>query len=156
MLACELKLKRNEKFLVSGVYRSGNSTPEGNEALFKAKEHLSNLNFKHICYSGDYNLPDICWSIEKPYPEKSIERKFISCLNDNYLTQHVDTPTRGRGTNKPSLLDLVITNQENAIEKITTDAPLGSSDHSVLHIKYRCEPVAKPDRLCVMYKKSRL
>ena len=120
----------------------------------RAKDHLSNMNFKHIFYSGDYNLPDICWNEDKSYPEKSLERKFLKCIDDNYLTQHVDTPTRGRGTNKPSLLDLVITNQDDAIEKITTDAPLGSSDHSVIHIEYRCEPVARPDRLCVMYKKA--
>ena len=154
MLACELKLKKDEKFLISGVYRNGKTTPEGNAALFKAKDILSNMNFKHIFYSGDYNLPDICWNEDKSYPEKSLEYKFLNCINNNYLTQHVDTPTRGRGTNKPSLLDLVLTNQDDAIENITTDAPLGPSDHSVIHIEYRCEPVAKPDRLCVMYKKA--
>ena len=34
------------------------------------------------------------------------DNNFIETVMDSYLTQHVLTPTRGRGTNEPSLIDL--------------------------------------------------
>ena len=43
---------------------------------------------------------------------------------------HVDFPTRGRGSDSPHILDLVITNKDI----VETVAPLGKSDHSVLLI----------------------
>jgi len=35
--------------------------------------------------------------------------EFINVLRDNLLLQHVDFPTRGRGSDSPHILDLVIT-----------------------------------------------
>ena len=40
------------------------------------------------------------------------EFKFIEKLRDCYLVQHLTEPTRGRGTNEPSLLDLVLTGDD--------------------------------------------
>jgi len=50
------------------------------------------------------------------------------------LLQHVNFPTRARGTDTPHLLDLVITD-DNIIQKIEPLAPLGKSDHVVLIIE---------------------
>ena len=44
--------------------------------------------------------------------------------------------------------------QEDAVESISIDAPLASSDHSVLHIDYRCVPALEPDKVIFMYKKA--
>ena len=51
----------------------------------------------------------------------------------------INTPTRGRGLNKPSLIDLLFTTNEEDVESIDIDSPLGKSDHSVIKIKYRCQ-----------------
>ena len=59
-------------------------------------------------------------------------------MNDNFFIQHVDTPTRARGSDDPHILDLVITN-DDFIEKIDYNAPLGKSDHSVLDILFKDE-----------------
>ena len=56
------------------------------------------------------------------------------------MTQHINAPTRGRGTKKPATLDLVFTSNEESIEKLDIDAPLDKSDHSVLIFWYRCRP----------------
>ncbi|KAH3725494.1 hypothetical protein DPMN_051338 [Dreissena polymorpha] len=46
-------------------------------------------------------------------------------------------PTRWRGSNDPSVLDLIITADENAIEEIEFQSPLGKSDHSAILFRYK-------------------
>ena len=55
-----------------------------------------------------------------------------------YLHQHVDTPTRGRGTNRPGRRDLVHTNEEGVVDTIDYFSPLGKSDHSLLSCNLIC------------------
>ena len=69
-------------------------------------------------------------SLNNPAPS------FLACLRNNYLTQHVTAPTRARGSQKPSLLDLVITN-EDFVDTIQNLSPLAKSDHSVLYFNCR-------------------
>ena len=61
---------------------------------------------------------------------------------------------RGTGSVRPSILDLVLSNNDDAIEEVSLDAPIGSSDHSVLHVRYRCIPVIEPDKTIFMYEKA--
>ena len=60
------------------------------------------------------------------------DTEFIEATMDSFLTQHISTPTRGRGTNTPSLIDLVFTSNEDSIDDISIHAPLGKSDHSLI------------------------
>lgn len=48
-------------------------------------------------------------------------------------------PTRFRGNQKPSLLDQVLTNEENVVNNIQYLAPVGSSDHCTLVVTYNCK-----------------
>ena len=58
--------------------------------------------------------------------------------------QHITEPTRGRGTNEPSLLDLALTNDNTAISTIETASGLGKSDHSVIKVVLNCTPTYEP------------
>ena len=49
--------------------------------------------------------------------------------------QHVDKPTRQRGDDEPSILDLVISREY--LSKLEYLSPLGKSDHAI--IKLECE-----------------
>jgi len=62
----------------------------------------------------------------------AVVRNFYEVIPKNFLT-HVHNPTRCRGSNEPSILDLVLTDGDllNTIEWLS---PLGKSDHSVLLI----------------------
>jgi len=42
---------------------------------------------------GDFNLPDICW--KQNTAERKQPRRFLECVEDNFLTQLVSEPTRG-------------------------------------------------------------
>ena len=70
------------------------------------------------------------------------------------MHQHVTTPTRGRGTETPSVLDLVFSNEAELVEGVTTNAPLGASDHSVLEIDFRCHPGELPPKVSYSYEKA--
>ena len=63
------------------------------------------------------------------------------------MHQHVKEPTRGRGTNNPYLLDLVMTNEEGMIDFINHEAPLGKSDHSLLNTKFKCKEGRAQDQI---------
>ena len=55
------------------------------------------------------------------------------------MNQLVTDPTRGRGSNKPSVPDLVSTNNENLVTSITHTTALGKSDHAMLELKITCD-----------------
>ena len=76
------------------------------------------------------------------------ECDFIEADMDNFLMQHVSTATRGRGTNNPSLIDLVFTSNEDSIDSISMHAPFDKSDHSLIKILYRCQPEKQTDMVC--------
>ena len=54
------------------------------------------------------------------------------------MYQHIDRPTRGRGSDNPSLLDLVFTMEEGNVVRMEHHSPYGKSDHSVLIFQFRC------------------
>ena len=56
---------------------------------------------------------------------------FLNTLQDNFLLQYVDIPTRGRGLDVPRILDLVISKME-IVTSLEYLAPLGKSDHTII------------------------
>ena len=58
----------------------------------------------------------------------------MSCVDDSFLIQHVNFPTRLRGGDQQSLLDLGFTNEPNMVDKVEALCPLGASDHISLNI----------------------
>ncbi len=54
---------------------------------------------------------------------------FLECVRDLFVHQHVKKPTRMRGDNIPSTLDLIFTNEENMIDQLEYLPSLGLSDH---------------------------
>ena len=134
-----LNLEINKETVLFGaIYRKGSSTAQNNLLL---RETIMNASkrFDKLLICGDLNHPEIDWlnnSVNAgPY---SPPMRFLDCLNDSYLAQHVMEPTRARGTDEPSLLDLVITedSQTQVHSSLNINDPLGKSDHAVLTWKY--------------------
>ena len=65
-------------------------------------------------------------------PVESKEAKFIDIIDECYLYQHANGPTRCRGDDMPSQLDLIFTNELQHM------APLGKSDHQMLKFNFNC------------------
>ncbi|GAB0206425.1 mitochondrial enolase superfamily member 1 [Grus japonensis] len=77
---------------------------------------------------GDFNHPDICWRDNTAEHKQS--RKSLECVDDNFLLQVTEEPTR-RG----AMLDLVLTNKEGLVGDVKLKGSLGCSDHEMVEFR---------------------
>jgi len=70
--------------------------------------------YTHICIVGDFNYGSINWANwTTSKSENSLEANFLETLRDCFLFQSASEPTRNCGTDEPSTLDLILTNEDN-------------------------------------------
>ena len=94
-------------------------------------------NGSHLPICGDFNYPKIDWTQEYAADNSGIT-PFLDTIQNNYLTQYVLQPTRYRGRDEPSLIDLAFTNENRMMNEIIHDAPLEDSDHECLMFSFQC------------------
>jgi len=136
----KIKLKEGDHLLIGCIYRSPNSSRPNNGALRELLKEAAERDITHTLIVGDFNYPRIDW-LRWTTPGEDVttdEYRFIEAIRDTYLHQHVSEPTRGRGTDHPTLLDLIFTNEEGMINRVDHKSPLGKSDHAVLDLEYNC------------------
>eukprot|EP00794_Sanderia_malayensis_P016301 gene16301-17938_t len=137
---CEIKLKDGDKLLIGCIYRSPNSVDTNNDKMMNnIKEICEKTAYTHLLVCGDFNIPEIDWieEVSQTTPNH-LAFKFLECIRDCYLCQHVKSPTHSRRNQAEHILDLVLTNEDGMIEDIQYDAPLGKSDHLVLKFNFLC------------------
>lgn len=138
----EIRLRSGDVMLFGCVYRSPTETEssqENNQRLNRLLSTISKKKYSHICIVGDFNYKDINWnSSTTTNSDVSDDAKFLEAIKDSFLHQHVDKPTRRRGNDDPSLLDLVLTDEAMQVSEISHLAPLGKSDHSIMTFEYHC------------------
>ena len=124
--------------LLGAIYRKGLSSSSNDKLLRDMLDKIS-ASYDKIMICGDFNHPSINWK-ENVINDTaySSAMKFYDNLNNNFLKQHVKEITRVRGNDKPSTLDLVITEdiQTQVSPSMQINAPLGCSDHAVLNWSY--------------------
>ena len=125
-------IKIKSGLIIGNIYRSPGSNQDNDNALCALIESVS-TKFSNFILVGDFNFNDIDWYKWCSLQNKASSCQFLNALRDNLLLQHIDVPTRRRGTDNPHVLDLVITNNE-IVDDINYLAPLGKSDHTVLMI----------------------
>jgi len=77
---------------------------------------------------GDFNYNDINWGSSTVYASSSdthSSEEFLEVLSTFSLYQHVFKPTLYKSGVLPSLLELVITNEEGMVSNLTYLPPLG-------------------------------
>ncbi|GAB0195100.1 hypothetical protein GRJ2_001975300 [Grus japonensis] len=77
---------------------------------------------------GDFNHPDICWRDNAA--ERKQSRKFLECVDDNFLLQVTEEPMR-RG----AMLDFILTNKEGLEGDVKLKGSLGCSDHKMVEFR---------------------
>ena len=140
-LNCQILLQRENlwKIYISFTYGSPNYSNENFEYFNVTLKCLFG-NFPSNLVIGDFNYPKIEWDY---YTSKSNDMnfKFIECIRDCFFEQHVKEHTWGRGTNNASLLDLVLTNNNDFIDNVSVKAPLSKSDHSLIEVVLQNYPL---------------
>jgi endonuclease/exonuclease/phosphatase family metal-dependent hydrolase len=124
--------------LIGCMYKSPSSEASNlkslNEMIMQATK---TKEFSHQLIMGDFNFPKVNWKTWSNNGDKD-EENFMECIRDIYLYQHTVEFTRTRENCEPSTLDLIFTNEEDMIEDLNYDSPLGRSDHCLLDFKLRC------------------
>ncbi|PKU37652.1 rna-directed dna polymerase from mobile element jockey-like [Limosa lapponica baueri] len=145
-----MKGKANKGDFVLGVcYRPPNQDEQADEVFCKRLGEVSQLTA--IVLVGDQ--PDICWKYNTA--ESRQARRFLECMEDNFLTQLVGEPTKG-GTS----LDLLFPNKEGLVGDVVVGGHLELSDHEMVKFSILSESTGEvPDDWRVanvthIYKKS--
>lgn len=132
-IAVEIECE-HDKLLVCNIYRSPASLEEDDKNLNSLITHVcKNYKGKKL-FVGDFNYNDVNWVTWETESAGSRSNHFIKMLRNNFLIQEVDKPNRARGDDKPSILDLVITDDLELVQDIEDMGPLGKSDHSILNV----------------------
>jgi hypothetical protein len=105
------------------IYRAPTSDRIQMECLIQAFRHASQLPFPYKVIGGDFNMPEICWSLPSSTGRFS---EFTSTVLQYGWTQHVTIPTR---FNRP--LDLIFTSGVHTAY-VRTLNPLTGSDHKIV------------------------
>lgn len=139
----EVRLSGNDMLAFACIYRSPSNndrSKDNNDSLNGLLKTLSSdRKYTHKCFVGDFNFPTINWeNWTTPHVEESKEERFLDSLRDSFLFQNVSEPTRCRGMDDPSLIDLILTSEDNQITDLEYVSPLGKSDHSVLVFNFKC------------------
>jgi hypothetical protein len=138
----KIKINSHDTLLIGCIYRSPSSKRENNMELCNLLNSALSINSSHLLIMGDFNFKDIDWDnyySNKTEENITCELQFVENLKDNFLYQHVREPTRFRDGQNPSLDDLILTNEEDMVECVAINNPLGKSDHAVLAFDFKCE-----------------
>ena len=128
---CNITIKNNEKLLLGCIYRS--PSHENTESLCSLLKEVTNTHPSRVLVVGDFNYPEIDW--KHWHTTKSDDHrasKFLKAIQDTFWYQHTMQPTRYRENQTPSLIDLILTNEEDMITNVQYLSPLGKSDHIIM------------------------
>ena len=154
-----IPLSGSDKLLIGCIYRRPTQQCDLNNArlcnmLLKAS---SMKDVSHVLIMGDFNPPLMNWSSWtcSNNSENSYDNTFIDCLRDSFFHQHVTIPTRSRYNQNPSILGLILTNEEGIISSLSHLSPLGKSYHSILTFNFHCYiQHRRHDRMQCNYRKG--
>ena len=120
--------------LLGTFYRPPNSDPS---ILNSLNHSLLSINTDYsIVLCGDFNLPHINWSTVTPSLSSPAAAALLcSLVNDNFLTQMVNFPTR-----HDSILDLVLVNHTNIISRVHPVDSLPGTDHEAIYFELSAVP----------------
>ena len=124
-----IRTSNNVSRLYACVYRSPNSTEANDDKLLR-NVSWARESFPEVVFVGDFNAPRVDWTSDAA--ASSFGRKLVDCVNDNYLEQCVDKPTRYRLGQIPSLLDLIITSDPEIVSNVSVQEPFGKCDHCMI------------------------
>ena len=116
--------------LVAVCYRQPNQDEEVDEVFYKRLAEVSQP--LALVVMGDFNSPDICWKYNTT--ERKETGRFLNCVEENFLTQLVNEPTRGG-----ALLDLLFINTEGPVGDVEIRGHIGFSDHEMTEFSVRDE-----------------
>ena len=123
---CRIKGRGGEELLIGVCYRSGSDifSDDNNEL---ARDLIEEVSGKCVLLMGDFNYPGIGWRGGHSEGASVEGVKFRDCVEDNFFTQYVNSPTRDG-----NILDLVLCNEPDMIGNLEVIDRLANSDHNMI------------------------
>ena len=136
----KVELEGNDSLYAGCIYRSPSGDPyQSVSNLSHLLQTVCTMNPSHLLIAGDFNLPQIDWLNNLCQKEDShFASLFLATVQDTFLVQHVTEPTRFRHGVNPSLLDLILTNEEGMVHHLDYCPGLGKSDHVLIKCQITC------------------
>jgi Reverse transcriptase (RNA-dependent DNA polymerase)/Endonuclease-reverse transcriptase len=115
---------KGEKTLLGVFYRPPDYLVVNNEAMYTL---INKVGKENVVIMGDFNFPELKWASGS---DTIHEHSFVTCLNDNFMEQLVDKPTRGE-----NILDLVFCSDASFVQNLTVGEPFDTSDHQIIRFE---------------------
>lgn len=140
----QLRLKGTDTLIAGCIYRSPSSEAQNNKDLGTVLKAVAEAKMSHKLIVGDFNFSSINWEQQSTKEgSDNPNSAFINDVQDTFLFQHRVKPTRFRQGQKPSTLDLVLTNEEDMYREEEDLPPLGLSDHICQLFTFKCTSTLK-------------
>ena len=118
-------------------------------------DHFMGKHPKYILMlTGDFNMPDINWSlhsVKKESQNKGIHTNFLNVIQEFNLSQLINEPTHIKG----NILDLVLCTHPSFINNTNVVEP-GLSDHYIIEFEFKAQyNTQKPqEKIIKLYNKA--
>ena len=146
-------LSKQQDLYVASFYRPPSDPVDSITALRQELEKLSEKKSINLVIGGDFNVPHIRWDtnsiLDSPQYGQEINTAMLDTMNDLFLTQLVEEPTRGN-----NILDLIFALNPAQMDKVEVIS--GISDHHAVTAFFsgKLQVNKKPRRTIYMYKRA--
>lgn len=136
----EVALQASEKLLIGAMYRSPSLDKRNSaEVLCSIFEEAASRTSRQLLILGDFNYGEINWeTCSSNAHQDHYSHRFLNCINDLFLCQHIVSPTHFKPGCQPSLIDLVFSSDQHMLDCLEQKAPLGESHHQCISFKVVC------------------
>jgi hypothetical protein len=129
---CKISAVGGRYLFIGVIYRTPSSDIFDIDVDGQLRHLMSEMGQHHVLIMGDFNYGDIHWTPQCSLASSAVCQLFVDCLEENFLVQMVSEPTRIVA--ESSILDLVITDDQNLVDGVSVLGHFGSSDHLMVII----------------------
>ena len=148
---CKIKMSDRTSLHILCLYRSLSSSSENNKLLNQLILNTSLIGGK-LLILGDFNFPTRNLdNLSTPHLSDHCASEFIAATQYFFLFQYVQSHKYTRPNQKPTLIDLIFSQDDQTIKNMTTSATLGKSHHKVLGLHYRVDNNSKNETPRYLY-----
>ena len=117
---CSFTTHNNENILIGNIYHSPHSEDSNTENLLNLLKCTDYNHFNKVYITGDFKYPNLNWNGKCDHSKNEM---FKETINDGFLIQHVNKPTRSRGGQRSNIFDLVFSKKRLTSLILSTVAP---------------------------------
>eukprot|EP00061_Rhincodon_typus_P010747 g35270.t1 len=122
----ELRIRKGEITMLGVFYRPPNSPRDTEEQI--CNQILERCEKSRVVVVGDFNFPLI--DGDSLRARGSDGEQFVRCVQEGFLRQYVDNPTR-----EETILDLVLGNEPAQVIDVSVGEHFGLSDHNSIRFR---------------------